>query len=65
MKANHLKMEQIYVYTSGQDTLYVMYYGMKEDRYLFIPYDVKKKHYNGIPNTLCEKEVINLIKPMV
>jgi len=37
---------------------------MTEDKYVFIPFDINKKHFIGRPNGLTEKEVINHIKPM-
>jgi len=64
MNANQLKIDQVYIYADGQKELHVMYQGMTEDKYLFIPINITKMHYCGIPNSLCEKEVMNLVKPM-
>jgi len=64
MKTSNLKFEGLYNYTGGQAPLTLMYYGMTEDRYVFIPYDLNKKHFCGAPNSLTEKEVLNQIKPI-
>ncbi|NDW10480.1 hypothetical protein [Dysgonomonas sp. 520] len=62
MKASQLKIESIYVYSDGQTEMHVSYFGMSSDKYMFIPYDTKKKHYTGRPNSLTESEVNKYIK---
>lgn len=62
MNTKCLKFEKVYTYTDGQKKMSVMYFGMTEDKYLFRPYDVKGGYYNGIANSLNEKEVLKLIK---
>jgi len=64
MNANKLEFEKVYNYSGEQKSLTLMYYGMTEDRYVFIPYDLNKKYFCGAPNSLTEKEVLNQIKPI-
>lgn len=64
MKASDLQMNGIYICSTSQGDIHVEYYGMTEDKYVFIPYNLKKRHYNGIPNGLTEKEVKKQIKSM-
>lgn len=64
MNAKDLKIEQVYICSDGQKKAHMYYYGMSEDKYVFIPYDIKGQHFSGIPNTLCEKEVKNFVKPI-
>lgn len=64
MNAKDLRMEQVYICSDGQKTAHMYYYGMNEDRYTFIPYNISKKHFCGIPCTLRENEVKRFIKPI-
>ena len=64
MRARDLKIDSVYSCENQQHKATMMYYGMAGDKYTFIPYDVKKRHYNGAPCSLTEKEVTNLIKPI-
>ncbi|MBF0576632.1 hypothetical protein [Dysgonomonas sp. GY617] len=64
MKAKDLKAESIYVCSTPQGDIHVLFYGMSQDKYVFIPYDLQKRHYNGRPNGLTEKEVSKQIKSM-
>lgn len=64
MKTKDLKIDLVCRYINGQTEMLVHYYGMTEDKYVFIPFDINKKHFIGRPNGLTEKEVINHIKPM-
>lgn len=57
MTATQLKFEAVYKYTDQVKSINVMYWGMKDENYLFIPYNSQKGHFNGIPNTLTENEV--------
>lgn len=65
MKVIDLKIEDVYSCENQENKATMIYYGMSGDKYTFIPYDVKKRHYKGVPCSLTEKEVTNLIKPIV
>ena len=64
MKVNELKIEHVYICSDGSNTQHALYYGMSDDKYMFIPYNRARRHFNGIPFTLQETEVANLIKPL-
>lgn len=64
MNAKDLRMEQVYICSDGQKTAHMYYYGMSEDKYMFIPCHPVKKHFCGSPCKLEEREVSNLIKPL-
>jgi len=57
MKTTGLKFEDVYKYTADQLNQTVMYYGMIEDKYMFIPFNNVKKHFCGIPCVLTESQV--------
>lgn len=57
MNTQLLKFENVYKYTNNQIDQTVIYYGMTDDKYMFIPCHPRKKHFNGIPCTLTESEV--------
>jgi len=52
-----LETDKIYMYTGEGKNLHVMYAGMIEDKYMFIPYNIQRKNYCGIPCTLTESQV--------
>lgn len=57
MTTKQLEFESVYKYTDQNKSLTVIYWGMSDDNYLFIPCHPVKKHANGIPCKLTEKEV--------
>lgn len=64
MKTKDLKIEQVYICSDGQKTAHVYYYGMSEDKFTFIPYNMNKQHFCGMPCVLKESEVKKFIKPI-
>lgn len=64
MKIRDLKIESVYTCATPQGDIPVYYYGMTEDKYVFIPYDLKNRHFNGRPNGLTENEVKKQIKQL-
>lgn len=63
MKRISFDLSAVYNCNNGVISQAVVFYGMSGDNFVFIPYNPIKKHYCGIPCTLSEKEVEQMIEP--
>lgn len=61
MKTQNLKIDQVYRYTGDGLNNPIIYQGMDDDKYKFMPYDIANQEPHGIANGLTEKEVKNLV----
>lgn len=62
MRVKDLRIDDVYSCENTQHKATMMYRGMTEDKYCFIPYNTKKGYYNGAPCFLTESEVSKQVK---
>lgn len=62
MNVKDLKFDDVYQYKDTNLTVSVKYAGMREDNYLFVPYDTNDNTCIGQPCALNEKEVRKYIQ---
>lgn len=65
MKVKDLRIDDVYNCENQQHKATMMYRGMTEDKYCFIPYNQNKGQYNGVPCFLTEREVKQQVKMSV
>lgn len=64
MNVKKLKFDGVYQYKDTNLTVAVKYAGMRDDNYLFVPYDTNDNTCIGQPCALNERGVSNYINAM-